>query len=194
MKTMKIKLTAMAAVAALVALGGTAQAATFIITYSGQGTSGTAYVTGTSVGGGEYDLTSGVLHSNTLGTETLVPGSGIFKNTNGDNLSYDDKLFFPENAPASPDGANLTYDGGLVFQTAVPSKQDVYFSAYYPTSNNPAIFYFAGYDRSYGKLDSFSVAPAPEPAAWVMMLLGVGMIGGGLRMARRRNDLALTTA
>jgi hypothetical protein len=32
----------------------------------------------------------------------------------------------------------------------------------------------------------------PEPATWAMMLLGAGMIGGGLRMARRRNALALT--
>ena len=34
----------------------------------------------------------------------------------------------------------------------------------------------------------------PEPAAWAMMLLGVGMIGAGLRLARRKNDLALSAA
>jgi hypothetical protein len=36
--------------------------------------------------------------------------------------------------------------------------------------------------------------PAPEPATWAMTLLGVGMIGAGLRTARRRNDRALTAA
>jgi hypothetical protein len=34
----------------------------------------------------------------------------------------------------------------------------------------------------------------PEPATWAMMLVGVGMIGGGLRMARRKTDVALTAA
>jgi len=34
----------------------------------------------------------------------------------------------------------------------------------------------------------------PEPATWAMMLLGAGMIGAGLRMARRKADLALTAA
>jgi hypothetical protein len=194
MKT-KNKLTALAAAVALVGLGGTAQAATFIITYSGQGTSGTAYVTGTSVGGGEYDLTNGVLHSTTLGTEALVgPGSGVFENTNGDDLSYDNRLFIPASSSASPDGANLTYAGGLVFQTAAPGKEDVYLSAFSPGSNSPTMFYFAGYDRSYGALDSFSVAAAPEPACWAMMLLGVGMIGSGLRMARRKDGVALIAA
>jgi len=34
----------------------------------------------------------------------------------------------------------------------------------------------------------------PEPATWAFMLVGVGMIGAGLRMARRKNDLALNLA
>ena len=33
----------------------------------------------------------------------------------------------------------------------------------------------------------------PEPATWAMMLLGAGLVGGGLRMARRK-DMALTAA
>jgi hypothetical protein len=175
--------------------GGSAQAASFVITYSGQGTSGTAYVTGNAVAGGEYDLISGVLHSNTLGTETLVaPGSGVFQNTNGDNLVYDNKLFVPANAPASPDGANLTYAGGLVFETASPSKKDIYFSADYPGSNNPTIFYFAGFDRPYGALDSFNIAAVPEPATWAMMLVGFGGLGAMIRSQRRRRLRAVVAA
>jgi fibro-slime domain-containing protein len=37
-------------------------------------------------------------------------------------------------------------------------------------------------------------AVVPEPATWAMMLFGVGMIGGGLRIARRKNGMALTAA
>jgi hypothetical protein len=171
---------------ALIASGVSAQASIFEITYSGLGTSGTAFVTGTAVGGGEYDLTSGTLFSSTLGTETLVaPGSGVFTNTNGDNLVYDNKLFVPANAPASPDGANLTYAGGIVFQTASPSKQDIYFSANFQDANNPAIFYFSGYDRASGVLDTFTVTPVPEPSTWAMMILG--FFGIGFVAYRRRN-------
>jgi hypothetical protein len=40
---------------------------------------------------------------------------------------------------------------------------------------------------------NLTVAGVPEPATWAMVLLGVGMIGGGLRMARR-NAAALAAA
>ena len=32
-------------------------------------------------------------------------------------------------------------------------------------------------------------AAVPEPATWATILIGVGMVGGGLRMARRKNNL-----
>ena len=188
----KIAMAAIAAVAGLATYGAKADAASFVINYSGQGTSGTAYVTGTAIGGGEYDLTSGVLHSSTLGTETLVaPGSGVFQNTDGDDFTYDNRLFVPANAPASPDGANVTYAGGIVFQTGAPSENDIYFSAYNQAANNVAVFYFSGYNRSYGALDSFTVSAVPEPSIWAMMLLGVGMVGAGLRSSRRRLTAAV---
>lgn len=41
---------------------------------------------------------------------------------------------------------------------------------------------------------SFLGEAVPEPATWAMMLLGVGMIGAGLRLARRKNDVALSAA
>lgn len=41
---------------------------------------------------------------------------------------------------------------------------------------------------------TFDITAVPEPATWAMMLFGVGMIGAGLRMARRKSDFALTAA
>jgi hypothetical protein len=163
-----------------------AQAAIFEITYSGQGTSGTAFVTGTPVGGGEFELTSGYLDSSTLGHETLVvsPSSGVFSNTNGDNFVYDNELFFPANSSASPNGANLSFAGGIVFQTASPSKMDIYFSANSNGTDDPTIAYFAGYDRSYGALDTFTVTAVPEPSTWAMMILG--FCGLGFMAYRRK--------
>jgi PEP-CTERM motif len=37
-------------------------------------------------------------------------------------------------------------------------------------------------------------ATVPEPATWAMMLLGVGMIGAGLRVARRKDGMASAPA
>jgi hypothetical protein len=34
----------------------------------------------------------------------------------------------------------------------------------------------------------------PEPAAWTLILMGIGGLGAGLRMARRKNGLGLTAA
>ena len=47
-----------------------------------------------------------------------------------------------------------------------------------------------GSPTQYVIFDAAQVLAVPEPATWAMMLLGVGMIGGGLRLARRKNDLA----
>lgn len=41
---------------------------------------------------------------------------------------------------------------------------------------------------------SFVTTPAPEPVSWAMILLGVGLVGGGLRMARRKDEVTLTQA
>jgi hypothetical protein len=43
---------------------------------------------------------------------------------------------------------------------------------------------------------SFVTTPGgvPEPLAWSMMLLGVALIGGGLRVARRKDEMVPTTA
>jgi PEP-CTERM motif len=47
-----------------------------------------------------------------------------------------------------------------------------------------------------GSTTGFTAAflAVPEPAAWAMVLLGVGMIGAGLRMDRRRDATGLTPA
>jgi hypothetical protein len=37
-------------------------------------------------------------------------------------------------------------------------------------------------------------AAVPEPATWAIMLVGVGMIGGGLRLGRRKDGMARTAA
>jgi hypothetical protein len=43
-------------------------------------------------------------------------------------------------------------------------------------------------------LDNVSISAVPEPAAWAMVLFGVGIVGGSLRTARRNSNAALTVA
>jgi hypothetical protein len=50
-----------------------------------------------------------------------------------------------------------------------------------------------GGDPTYGNELTNVALTVPEPATWVMMLMGVGMIGAGMRLLRRRNDVALPT-
>jgi hypothetical protein len=52
----------------------------------------------------------------------------------------------------------------------------------------------SGTNYLYGNVTPALQGSVPEPATWAMMLLGVGMIGGGLRMARRKNVMAPTAA
>jgi hypothetical protein len=39
-----------------------------------------------------------------------------------------------------------------------------------------------------------SVAPVPEPATWAMMIGGFGMVGGAMRSARRKRNVAVSYA
>ena len=178
---------------------------TLDISYSGSnlGVSGTGVLQAISAGNGEYDVVSGYIDAVLpgIGTvhETLVTNpnapnfaaTSVFSNANGDNFVYDDRVFIPNNAPASPDGAQLTYAGGLVFQTASPSKEDVYLSANKAGSFG-GYFYFGGYDRPYGTLGdgslgtlSITLSPVPEPASIISVSLAA-VCGGTFLLVRKR--------
>jgi hypothetical protein len=48
------------------------------------------------------------------------------------------------------------------------------------------------YANEFANQAAIVFQPVPEPATWAMMLLGVGLIGGGMRMTRRRDESSLT--
>ena len=78
-------------------------------------------------------------------------------------------------------------DNGGVFSTisSISYVQSTY--------GNPTGFPNNGYGTNGFFGPNIGVA-VPEPATWAMMLLGVGMIGAGLRVARRKNDMAIIPA
>jgi hypothetical protein len=52
----------------------------------------------------------------------------------------------------------------------------------------------AFFDENIPVTESLTITAVPEPATWAMLLLGVGMVGAGLRMARRKGDFAPSAA
>jgi PEP-CTERM motif len=105
-----------------------------------------------------------------------------------ENLTTGDD-FYTTNS-LNPDGANHAYtalfSGGLINGVYVPA------SRYFGFEDLTAA---QGTDWNYQD-ETFFIKSGfvPEPATWAMMLLGVGMVGGGLRMARRKDEMALTAA
>ena len=72
--------------------------------------------------------------------------------------------------------------------TNVYNNGNLQFSAY----NTDSYYLYAYADLN--SLGTVQITALPELATWAMMLLGVGMIGGGIRMARSRNGMALLVA
>jgi len=71
---------------------------------------------------------------------------------------------------------------GQITSNTIPIEDNTVFDS----SGQLAISHIAG---------SWSLADGvPEPASWALMLIGFGVVGGGLRMARRKHETARTAA
>jgi len=65
-----------------------------------------------------------------------------------------------------------------------------------PTSSSDTIAFVGAVlpGNQASAIDNLTVSGVPESATWAMLLLGAGLVGGGLRMARRKDGLALAPA
>jgi len=84
--------------------------------------------------------------------------------------------------------------------TFVPNANN---TGFYGNSETVGVLEFLGTFTSISFTDTvtedwhgftFGVSPAPEAPTWVAMLLGFGLAGAGLRMARRKARLSLSEA
>ncbi|HXQ47389.1 MAG TPA: PEPxxWA-CTERM sorting domain-containing protein, partial [Caulobacteraceae bacterium] len=113
-------------------------------------------------------------------------------------------------SPKCPDclGESQLFNQSLTVDSNIPFE--ISMAAYVGAENNanavayadPYMFIepdFSALNPGYSLVFSPNVVDAlpagiPEPATWAMMLFGVGVIGGGLRIARRESGMALTAA
>lgn len=104
-----------------------------------------------------------------------------------DSLGYNG-IFFGDSAASGWVGTGLA--------SGSPALVSQVYSAFF----SPALYSGSGlvanispghtYTATNGS--TLTVAGVPEASTWAMMLMGVGMIGGGMRMVRRKNRTALT--
>jgi hypothetical protein len=133
---------------------------------------------------------------NTIGDLTLNfqgGGSYVYDLTEGDNIRDHFNGMYNNFAPNVYGTATYGNDRLDAQQIILPSQDvgdvltSITLNNTQPGDGNPFL-------AAFTVVNPGSVSAAPEPATWALMLLGVGVIGGGLRMARRKNNVALSAA
>jgi hypothetical protein len=160
----------------------------------------TSAVAGPSMDTGTYAVSFylstepvGSLSSNLASNEGALLGNfGVFTlggampstlSLTGSSITYD------------PSQGNLLMDVSISGGTSYNGTYNQFFNADITGTDVSRAWNSSTYgafgDATGGLQTTFSTAGAvPEPAAWTMMLLGLGLIGGGLRLARRRPGVA----
>jgi hypothetical protein len=148
-------------------------------------------LTATTADGGGFDVTalSGFVNDPTVGVDgpvtSFTAGSGNDGVFVWDNVVYTLAPFV--------DNLGIVVDAGgqeINIYNATGGCCSVVYPGGFPLGETLA----GSSNNTGGDHGTFSLVAIPEPATWAMMLLGAGMIGGGLRMARRKSDTAPTVA
>jgi hypothetical protein len=138
---------------------------------------------------------SGTFQTNA--SNDVVSGGGV---VNGPSAN-DTLTLFPNPTPGVK---NTSPDGHWNYDDVVPVD---FFGLLFTGVTNPFYNVFANggggsigisfadgqtYNNNNAIIGQLSVTAVPEPATWAMTVLGVGMIGAGLRLSRRKSNMALT--
>ncbi len=159
----------------------------------------------TNIGISNASITGIVLSSpaNPQPTNLLAPHSfGFYPITNGvpgpggvaPGFSYDD-LFYPAGSPQT--ASDYPFHGGifdiygLVFTIAGGDAVNVWSNG----DMGGGVTYGAGVTDGTNVLDYVSpvVGSVPEPAGWVLIMLGVAGVGGAIRTLRRQSAIVDAT-
>ena len=179
-----------AALAALVLAAAPVQAATEMFSFS--------------------DSTDGIFANGSFLTSNTANADGTFDIISITGNVIDDRSKAPNPVPdtimtliANPSDPTPTVADGFIYDNHTPlNTNGVLFQgasgAIYNLwsnggpSNDAAgeLYTYGGPVANFDAHGTLDVGPVPEPAAWAMMLVGFGALGGALRYARRKQALA----
>jgi hypothetical protein len=178
---MKLKVLASAAVALALA-GGGAHATSYWFGFSGHGVSGSGQLT--TSGGGSTQTVTGAT-GEISDTDGLTGGpftiTGLSPYADSDNLL----------STTSP----IVDFGGISVATTGGHDFNLFNNG---SSSSPAYeLLVSDFDPGGAPTTppggfpiSFSISAVPEPASWLMLIMGVASLGAGLRLARKSDELS----
>lgn len=111
------------------------------------------------------------------------------------NQTYD--VTFDYSSNNGINGPTASVNGNDLIGTVTGTHSWQVFTGSFVGTGSPTTFSISeiyGANNAGVFLDNVSVAAAPEPAAWAMLLLGVGGVGAAVRMSKRRERAVLATA
>ena len=125
-------------------------------------------------------------HANAVGDTvdlgTFAPGTELLFRLHVNNTGFD---YFTGPASRNPDGhTHARVQSNWQPGTTLVSFEDLFNG---PFDYNDLSFSFTNTVGSDG-------GAVPEPTSWAMMLLGFGFVGGAMRTAKRRQNMAISYA
>ena len=195
---MKIKVLLASASLALAAIAGSAHATTYDFSYTFAGDGVPNYVTGSFTGTGPLnDITN--ISNVTMSFDGAALGTfDVFSYhpTGSSNCGTSD-CFTPGGAVVSNDSSLSNF---FFSNSSTDALTGNYFYVIQPWANPVGQTIATQYQAADGssvnayngqyEARNFSVSAAPEPAAWALLMVAVGMIGTSLRLRRRRGAVA----
>jgi hypothetical protein len=173
----KTATSAFASIALALGAASAAHAAKFDWSYTGAGVTASGVLYASPIGGGVFNVNS------ISGQRNGVAITGLAVYASQDNLVYDPaRDIYSTGIPS-----NVDYPG-LAYSTAGGALQNVYID--YSTTD----FYACGRVglceintvTGITTVSSFQLVAVPEPGAWMMLLVGAGLVGASLRSVRRQ--------
>jgi len=157
-------------------------------------------------GGSDYGTSSPVSATVTINGITLsIGGETVGEDTN----SWNWQANYAAQSHGTDNGVTYKFDVSNYSYSVADSLLDTV--PLYPGYHIWGSFAWRVYDSNISQYTAFTTADltdlsqngtfqvsalggVPEPDTWVMMLLGVGMIGGSLRIARHKSGIAVAAA
>ena len=173
--------------AALVLAAAPVQAATEMFSFTDSSdnifANGSFVTSNTANPDGTFDITSvtGSVVDDRSGTP-IADMITLIGNPNDPTPTVADGFIYDDHSPLNTNG--------VLFQGASGAIYNLWSNG--GPSNNAAgeLYTYGGAVPSFDAHGTLSVGPIPEPAAWTMMLVGFGALGGALRYSRRKQALA----